>query len=621
MWELVVVMAALEQVGDVLSRLGFRAVVLICSLLPLNWATFVGAQEERRGSVVLPGSDLPYSDTFFGVVGILILLGLGTCLGLLFGWRARRETEVAQRQAQSKADETFEVLGRLRLNERRLQLATKQLFIWDWNIETDELYASSSFREALGYTEEEFEVAKSGSTVNLLHPDDRDHYLKRLHEHLENPEGDFVSEHRFRTKAGDYRWFLAFGQSEVNSDGQAVRFTGASTDITERKALQVQLLQAQKMEVVGNIAGGIAHDFNNLLSIVLGNLELVKSAETLVDAEPFIEDAIASSRSGVRLTRNMLDFARQATPKTGALNLEAVVSETTGWVGRGLPGNIRITTSVPDDLAWIEADPAFAQSALLNLVLNSRDAMPSGGEILVEAKNRLVDTDYRDVFGDVILAGRYVELAVSDSGAGIPAQEQKEIFEPFFTTKPQGKGTGLGLAMVHGFMKQIGGTVSVHSVSGEGARFSLLFPVAGEQERGVEQDQADAGGRLEVGRGRVLLVEDDPQVLKMLAAMLSKRGYQVTTARSGDAAWRGWTGDVDILVTDVRMPGKIQGNDLARKVRDHDVGMPILLLTGYSFDPEAWRDIPGRSPIHLTKPVPSALLFKTMAELMRADVP
>lgn len=507
----------------------------------------------------------------------------------------------------------------LRASEERLALAVQQLSIWDWDITEDTLYMSPGFAKALGYSHDEFEEIKRGSMASIVHPDDVDEYLTKLHAHLEDPTTLFSNEHRFRTRSGDYRSFLAIGQSRTDDAGNAVRFAGALTDITERVELENQLQQAQKMEAIGNLTGGVAHDFNNLLAVILGNLELIKEAERSGDIEEYIDASIQATQRGADLVKKMLSFSRQSRLEPEIFNFNTLIDEARMWFLRVLPENIHFEILLADDLQMVEADPTLAQSALLNLILNARDAMPNGGKLTVETSNMRIEDTLVDSEGEVFAKGDYVMLSIRDTGEGIPKEILNNVFQPFFTTKPTGAGSGLGLSMVQGFMKQSGGMLRVSSEPGSGAHFKLIFRTARiEAHQDLEEDVQE---EQDVSpSARVFLVEDEPAVLRVLTRTLSKAGYDVQSAVSGDEALAAWGDDqdYDLLITDIVMPGALQGVQLARTLREKYPSLPVIFLSGYSATPRDGHN--GRHPqdIRLMKPVQRADLVNAVERALSA---
>ena len=508
----------------------------------------------------------------------------------------------------------------LRASQERLALAVRQLSIWDWNIEKNELYVSPGFAEILGYSQAEFNRITRQSAISLLHPDDIERFRKRMAEHLKHGTKPFSNEQRVRTKSGDYRWFLAIGQSTADKTGKAVRSTGVLTDISERVELENRLQQAQKMEAIGNLTGGVAHDFNNLLAVILGNLELIQNSESAEELSEFVDAAIQATQRGADLVKSMLSFSQKSRLELAIINLNELVDETHYWFARVMPENIDLRISLADEPWAVEVDRALAQNAILNLLLNARDAMPNGGDLTMETSNLSVEEEMADAQGELLSAGEYVVLSVSDTGEGIPEAHLDKIFQPYFTTKPTGAGSGLGLSMVQGFMKQSGGTVCVLSEPAKGTRIQLFFP-AKAVPAPASLDTTKFGVPNVEREARILLVEDESEVLKVVEAVLSHAGYQVRTAVSGDEALEIWNkdGEFDLLMTDIVMPGSLQGTQLAEKLRQTDPRLPIILLSGYS-NQGAERDDKGARGIHrLMKPVRNSDLINAVEQALLCD--
>ena len=471
----------------------------------------------------------------------------------------------------------------LRSSQERLALAVQQLSIWDWNIETNDLYVSPGFAESLGYTQVEFEEITSGSATDLLHPDDIECFRRKMIEHLKHSAKPFSNEQRVRTKSGHFKWFLAIGQSTVGKDGRAVRSTGVLTDISERVELENRLQQSQKMEAIGNLTGGVAHDFNNLLAVIMGNLELIRETQCSEEVSEFVDAGMQARQRGADLVKSMLSFSQKSRLELEVFDLNVLVDETHNWLARVRPENIDLHISLVDEPWAVEVDRALAQNAMLNLLLNARDAMPNGGALTVETGNLSVEKELVKAEGENLSPGKYAVLSVSDTGEGIPKAHLDRIFQPYFTTKPTGSGSGLGLSMVQGFMKQSSGIVTVHSQPPNGTKFQLFFPA--KPEVVPARSAAKRSGSPKIERAaRILLVEDEPEVLKVVEAVLSHAGYRVQTARSGDEAFKTWKRNrsFDLLITDIVMPGELQGTHLAKELRKVEPKLPIIFLSGYS---------------------------------------
>jgi PAS domain S-box-containing protein len=352
-------------------------------------------------------------------------------------------------------------------------------------------------------------------------------------------------------------------------------------DLTERRFLQAQLRQAQKMEAIGQLAGGVAHDFNNLLTAILGYCDLV-----LVDlpaTSRMASDVGQIQAAGERardLTQQLLAFSRKQVMHPHVVNLRSALARFGGLVPRLLGEHIQVTTQGPPDLWNVLIDPSQMEQILLNLAVNASDAMPEGGCLAIETQNVELDADYARLHASAA-PGQYVLLSVSDTGSGMCPAVQARAFEPFFTTKPLGKGTGLGLSTVYGIVKQCHGHVWIYSEEGHGTTFKIYFPRVNAQEPPQEPLPIEADGR---GSETVLLVEDEDAVRELAEVVLGRNGYQVITARTATAALTiastpGRT--FDVLVTDVMMPN-MTGPQLARRLREVRPELNVLFMSGYT---------------------------------------
>lgn len=416
--------------------------------------------------------------------------------------------------------------------------------------------------------------------------------------------------------------------NEVLCDVALVRFPDPDrnlvraglTDITGRKraeqqrlALKAQLAQSQKLEAIGQMTGGVAHDFNNLLSIILGNLELLQDEISDIEQLGWIEAAIEATGRGADLTQKMLAFARRAHLKPAVLDLNTILREMDNWMSRTLPATIKVRTSLAAGLWPIAADRASTESALLNLIINARDAMPAGGCLSVETANAPGDSLSDDPGAGDLAPGDYVVLSVGDTGSGIERETAARVFEPFYTTKLPGQGSGLGLSMVHGFMKQTGGAAAIGSEPGRGTTVKLYFPARGGAAD-TAPATAEAAKAAKVAAVRILMAEDQPDVREVLVRILRTAGYDVTAVESGDAALERFRAGApfDLLITDIVMPGRLQGPALARALR-HDVpGLPVLFMSGYAGGAAMHGDGPEPADIRLMKPVSRARLLEAV---------
>jgi two-component system cell cycle sensor histidine kinase/response regulator CckA len=379
------------------------------------------------------------------------------------------------------------------------------------------------------------------------------------------------------------RTFLSSRAPYRDGDGKVIGTVTIGRDITELKRLEAQLLQAQKMEAVGQLAGGVAHDFNNLLTVIMGNAALV--FDSLAADDPTrrsIAEIQQASERAATLTRQLLAFSRKQVLQPRVANLNSLLAQLVTLLQRLIGEDIEISLKASGDLGLVEVDPAVFEQAIINLSLNARDAMPDGGRLLIETKNAKVE---QDLARDTELApGPYVVVSVTDTGHGMDEETRARIFEPFFTTKPSGKGTGLGLAMVYGFVRQSGGHIEVESVEERGTTFTIYLPRTADTE--VDQPRAARDGTLPSGTETVLLVEDESAVRALSRLILQTCGYSVLEARDGrEAVSLASThrGPIDILVTDLVMP-HTSGRQLADVLGAARPGLRVLFMSGYTHE-------------------------------------
>ena len=355
------------------------------------------------------------------------------------------------------------------------------------------------------------------------------------------------------------------------------------SDMTKRAQAEGVLREAQKMQAIGQLTGGIAHDFNNLLQVILGNLEFVRAKlEGDAKLQTRIERASWAAQRGATLTGQLLAFARKQPLAPAAIDLAATMPDLVPLLRRTLGEHIEVRYVETAGLWPAMADPAQLESAVLNLALNARDAMPGGGRLTIELGNKVLDHEYARHHAEVV-PGDYAMVAVSDTGHGMTPEVVARVFEPFFTTKPDGKGTGLGLAMVFGFVKQSGGHVKIYSEPGEGTTVKLYLPRA----VGAATPSQRTGAPVELprGSGTVLVVEDEAAVREIACAILSDLGYRVLEAADGEEALRVFgqnTASVDLLLTDVVLPGRVRGRELSERVRAVRPEVKVLFMSGYT---------------------------------------
>ena len=395
----------------------------------------------------------------------------------------------------------------------------------------------------------------------------------------------------------------------IYEGGKLIGFAKITRDITERREAQLkleqmhqQLAESQKLDALGQLTGGVAHDFNNLLMIISGSLHTLKKA---VGDDPKSQRALSAiegaAKRGASLTSQLLTFARRQSVNPQAVNVAERIAAVREVLDAGVGSAVTLQFDVARDVWPVMVDVAEFETALVNLVVNARDAMTGGGVITVSARN--------DTPGDEADAGGYVAISVEDTGTGIAPDVLGKIFDPFFTTKPIGKGTGLGLSQVHGFAHQAGGTVRVASELGKGTRITILLPRKEAPPAAEDINAVEIGGS-----GTVLLVEDNPEVASVSAGLLEQLGYTVRKVANAEAALREIELDgVDFVFSDIVMPGKMDGLGLARHRRATKPGLPILRASGYS---DAALGVRGDFPI-LRKPYEIHELSQAIAKLPR----
>ena len=476
------------------------------------------------------------------------------------------------------------------------------------------VYVSENISRLTGY--EVQEALHPAWLRDNVHPEDRERIRGELAEQF--PTGQFTIEYRFRHKDGSYRWILDEGRVRHDATGHAVEVVGAWIDITERKRLETQLRQAQKMEAIGQLAGGVAHDFNNVLTAIAGNAELLQ--EGFADGDPkreTVEEIRSAASRAESLTRQLLAFSRQQILQPRVLEVNRAVAGMEKMLRRLIGEDIDLVSVLPREVGHVVADPSQIEQVILNLAVNARDAMPTGGRLTIETANVEFDAAYARAHAPAV-PGRFVMIGVSDSGAGMTPEVQARVFEPFFTTKAPGKGTGLGLATVYGIVKQSGGFIWVYSEPGQGTAFKIYLPRAADDLRPAATPAAvhEARGGDEV----ILLVEDEAAVRRVALHALQRYGYTVLEAALPSEALticREHTGKIDLVVTDVVMPG-MSGPDLAQQLLALRPGLKVLLSSGYPGEAIAHRGELFSGLAFLPKPFTPLGLARKVREVLDA---
>ncbi len=463
-------------------------------------------------------------------------------------------------------------------------------------------FVSQGFEKVWGRTTEELRTNPL-LWMAAIHPDDRE----RVESSFERDRAHFQAEYRVVRPDGTLRWVSDRSFPVRDAEGRIVRIAGVATDETERRTLEAQLLQSQRLESIGRLAGGVAHDFNNLLTVILSLAAFARQ-----DPESAEEDLASIERAGSRaaeLTSQLLAFARRQVIEPRVVDLNALTEQIDRMLQRLIGASISLESQLQPSLWTVKVDPAQMEQVLVNLAVNARDAMPNGGTLTIETANVMLGPGYAAAHVDVT-PGEYVMVAVRDSGEGIDPAFLPMIFEPFFTTKLDGAGTGLGLATCYGIVKQAGGHIWAYSEPGRGATFKLYLP----RVEGVAADVAHTE-RLDARRGNetVLLVEDDEDVRAIGVRTLRAQGFHVLEAADGvDAKTvaHGFGGTIHLLETDVVMP-RMGGKELAAQLVAERPEMRVLFASGYTRNAIVHQGVLEVGTNFLQKPyVPASLVAK-----------
>ena len=427
-------------------------------------------------------------------------------------------------------------------------------------------FVSDSITPLTGFEPQRF-VDEPEIGLGRIHPDDVEGVADCLMKAAES--GSYACEYRWLCADGEYRTFLDQGVWTVDEDGEA-QILGTLLDVTERRHLEEQLTQARKMEAVGQLTGGVAHDFNNLLTVVLGNADiLLRRIEEQPKLVKHLTAIRAAADKGQTLTRQLLAFSRRQQLNPSVVDLNGLIRNFLPLMKQAVGEAVAIRLELPSEPLHAMVDPTHLETALLNLAVNARDAMDNEGQLTIRARRTTGE------------AGDCGEIEVSDTGSGMTPEVAARVFEPFYTTKDIGRGSGLGLSQVYGFVAQSGGEVAVESQPGEGATFTLTLPLTSEAP--AQPAAPVPAGEAETGSERVLIVEDDPAVLSVCLDMLNGLGYRCEVAADAAGALHRLQGDhdYDLLFSDVVMPGGLNGIELARRAQAMRPGLKVLLTSGY----------------------------------------
>ncbi|MEO7189862.1 MAG: response regulator [Vicinamibacterales bacterium] len=522
-----------------------------------------------------------------------------------------RTAELVERTAALEA-----YAAALRTSDERTNFAlgAAHMGVWELDLVSRRLTWSATMASVFGLTTEQAPTSAEGFFA-LIHPDDRQAVEDSVERGRANEAMDFEMEFRVIWPDGATHWVRGLARRLPDQNGEPTNLLGVAVDISERKSLEAQFRQAQKMDAIGHLAGGVAHDFNNLLTAMLGYTDFVLETFDLKDPRRFdLDQVVKAGNRAAGLTRQLLAFSRKQVLQLSAVDLNGLAEGMEDMLSRLIGEQVELVHRLDPAVVVVRADCSQLEQVLMNLVVNARDAMPGGGRVLVETANVELDQSFMpDV---AIQPGSYSMLAVSDTGMGMSEATKKRLFEPFFTTKEVGKGIGLGLATVYGIVKQSGGYVWVDSELGRGTTFRVYLPHAA----GGGPAPAHTGTQpvLAVGTETVCVVEDEEPVRILACRMLERAGYRVFGAagpKEAEALFQAQERAVDLLVTDVIMPGSTGPVLFARLALSHP-GLKVLYMSGYTTDTVAQHGEVAASVRLLQKPFSAVALNQRVREAL-----
>ena len=499
--------------------------------------------------------------------------------------------------------EEYSLRERIAENEKRMQLAIAgaELGTWDWNVKSGEMLLNDRWAEMLGYAPDEL-APDLETWKTMIHPDDLPDVLEKWNGHLAGETELYQSEHRLRNKEGQWMWFLGKGRViEWDPDGHPVRACGTHLNIHEQKIHNERMRQVERIDAIGRLAGGIAHDLNNLLSPILGYGELLlKNTSQNSEQRKHIKEILNACLRARDLVSRLLAFCRKQPLNLKSVNINETINGMESLLRRTIPEDIEIKIVMTPDLPAVIVDTGQIEQIIMNLAVNAADAMPDGGRLALETA--VYELEKEDVVDrPEVTPGRYVMLAVSDTGCGMDASVRGHIFEPFFSTKGE-LGTGLGLSTVFGIVKQHNGHIWLYSELNQGTIFKIYLPVAGDEPaREIMPELPERRAKI---FETILLVEDDEPVRKMARQILEQEGYTVLTAGDGHEALSRLSmhqGPVHLLITDVVMPG-MNGRELYEAATHRCPDLKVLYMSGYTDNFIAHRGVIDKEIPFIQKP-------------------
>jgi PAS domain S-box-containing protein len=538
----------------------------------------------------------------------------------------------------------------LREVEERLRLAGRATndAVWDWDFRTNHVTWNVALADVYGH--KLAQVEPTGEWwINHIHPDDRGRIDASIHSVVDGQGSDWSDEYRFARSDGSYADVLDRGYVLRDDNGAPIRMVGAMLDVSARKAIERQLQhdrarltveveettaerdraeealrQSQKMEAVGQLTGGLAHDFNNLLAGISGALEMIQlrvAQGRVNELERYSVSAQGAVRRAAALTHRLLAFARRQTLDPKPTDINRLIFGIEELIRRTVGPEIEVETVGKAGIWTTLVDPNQLENALLNLCINARDAMPQGGRITIETANKWIDERAARERG--LDAGQYVSICVTDTGTGMSEDVVAHAFEPFFTTKPMGEGTGLGLSMIYGFARQSGGQVRIYTEIGQGTTMCIYLPRHQSQGNAREFGEAGDGSILKSlkfssGVGRVMVVDDEPTVRMLVVEVAQELGYDVIEAMDGPSAMRLMDASpaIDLLITDVGLPGGMNGRQVADAMLSRSPGLKVMFITGFAENAVMGSGQLLPNMALLIKPFPMEVLAEKIQDIM-----
>ena len=552
------------------------------------------------------------------ISAIAIAIGVITIILLFFNRRLNRNVIERTEHLSAEISERKKVENALAKSEERLRLALDSVSdaVWDWNVGSNEVYFSPGWYTMLGY--EPYELPQEFETwKHLLHPDDMTESEQIILAHLESDK-TFKIEFRMKAKDDQWKWILGRGRTVSRDDqGKPLRMIGTHFDLTDRKQAEEEIRQAHKLESIGTLAGGIAHEFNNILGIIVGNAEL--ALNDLPEWNPSFSNIMEIKTASLRakdVVRQLLSFSRKTEQKQVILDIKEVVKESISLIRASIPTSIEIHQSFPDKADKIIADATQIHQILINLCTNASHAMMDDGGLLEVILRPLTLKEKTNMQFKDVSPGKYLELIVKDSGSGIDSKIKEKIFDPYFTTKEVGKGTGMGLAVVHGIVKNHNGEIFVDSELGKGTTFTILFPITDdEQEDNITEITIDS---IPHGKDTILFVDDEESLVDMAKMMLINLGYTVegcTNPIDALSLFEKNPDRFDLVISDMTMP-KMSGVKLSEQLRGLRPDVPIIICTGHSSQIDEEKAIEIGISAYAMKPVTMSEIAKLIRTVL-----